>query len=78
MRAPIGPTNLVKDKSCIGRGLAGIKAFGGMKRKFILYQLRTLEKELQEKELEQHLNKFQNQFWRKRLLKFHQLKNSIE
>jgi type I restriction enzyme S subunit len=30
VRAPIGPTNLVRDKSCIRRGLAGIKAFGGM------------------------------------------------
>ncbi|WP_339883574.1 restriction endonuclease subunit S [Polaribacter vadi] len=49
VRAPIGPTNLVKEKSCIGRGLAGIKAFGGMTGEFILYQLRTLEKELQDK-----------------------------
>lgn len=49
VRAPIGPTNLVKYKSCIGRGLAGIKAFGGMSVKFLLYQFRTLEKELQEK-----------------------------
>ena len=49
VRAPIGPTNLVKDKSCIGRGLAGIKAFGGMSGKFLLYQFRTLEKVLQEK-----------------------------
>lgn len=49
VRAPIGPTNLVKEKSCIVRGLAGIKAFGGMTGEFIIYQLRTLEKELQEK-----------------------------
>ena len=49
VRAPIGPTNLVKDKSCIGRGLAGIKAFGGMSGKFLLYQLRTKTEELQEK-----------------------------
>ncbi|PZX19993.1 type I restriction enzyme S subunit [Breznakibacter xylanolyticus] len=49
VRAPIGPTNLVKDKSCIGRGLAGIKAFGGMSGKFLLYQLRVKVEELQEK-----------------------------
>jgi type I restriction enzyme S subunit len=49
VRAPIGPTNLVKEESCIGRGLAGIKAFVGMTGEFILYQLRTLEKELQDK-----------------------------
>ncbi len=47
VRAPIGPTNLAKTQSCIGRGLAGIKGFGGIPNKFILYQLRCFEKELE-------------------------------
>lgn len=47
VRAPIGPTNLAKTQSCIGRGLAGIKGFGGISSKFILYQLRSTEKELE-------------------------------
>jgi len=46
VRAPIGPTNLTKEKSSIGRGLASIKTFNGVPSKFILYQLRALENNL--------------------------------
>jgi len=46
VRAPIGPTNLTKEKSCIGRGLAGIKTFCGVPSKFILFQLRSSEESL--------------------------------
>ncbi len=44
VRAPIGPTNLAVEESCIGRGLAGIRAFGGIPNKYILYFLRANEK----------------------------------
>lgn len=46
VRAPVGPTNLAPGKSCIGRGLAGIKAFAGISSKFLLHQLRSKEHEI--------------------------------
>lgn len=43
IRAPVGPTNLAKVESCIGRGLAGIKPLSGIDHKFLLYQFKSLE-----------------------------------
>ena len=45
VRAPVGPTNLCPEKSCIGRGLAAIRPRNGMPTKFFLYYLRYIEKE---------------------------------
>ena len=45
VRAPVGPTNLCPEKSCIGRGLAAIRPRNGMPTKFFLYFLRYIEKE---------------------------------
>lgn len=47
IRAPIGPTNLVFEKMCIGRGLASIKGFGKITGEFILYQLRAFERDIE-------------------------------
>ena len=43
VRAPVGPTNICPEKSCIGRGLAAIRALNGMESFFILYLLRAFE-----------------------------------
>ncbi|MBA7611752.1 Type-1 restriction enzyme EcoKI specificity protein [subsurface metagenome] len=43
VRAPVGPTNICPDKSCIGRGLAAIRPFDGIESHFILYLLRAFE-----------------------------------
>lgn len=40
VRAPVGPTNICPEKSCIGRGLAAIRGLGGIKSYFILYLMR--------------------------------------
>ena len=45
VRAPVGPTNLCQEKSCIGRGLAALRAKNGMPIKFLLFYLRMIEKE---------------------------------
>ena len=45
VRAPVGPTNLCPEKSCIGRGLAAIRPRNEMPTKFFLYFLRYIEKE---------------------------------
>ena len=49
VRAPIGPTNIATEESCIGRGLAGIHCYGNIPNKFILYFLRAKEIEIAEK-----------------------------
>ena len=49
VRAPVGPTNLCGVQSCIGRGLAAIRPYGGMSERFILYALRATEEELRSK-----------------------------
>jgi len=41
VRAPVGPTNLAPEKSCIGRGLAAIRAIDAVDYKFIFYLLRS-------------------------------------
>ena len=43
VRAPVGPTNICPEESCIGRGLAAIRGLGGIAPLFILYLLRSLE-----------------------------------
>lgn len=49
IRAPVGPTNLCTVRSCIGRGLAAIRAQGDMPARFILYAMRASEEELRSK-----------------------------
>jgi len=46
VRAPVGPTNICPEKSCIGRGLVAIRPLGGMKSSFILYLMRNFEQKL--------------------------------
>lgn len=43
VRAPVGPTNLARERSCIGRGLAGIRPHLGMPPRYFLYYLRYVE-----------------------------------
>jgi Restriction endonuclease S subunits len=42
IRAPVGPTNYCPDKSCIGRGLASIRAFEWSSQKYLMHFLRYL------------------------------------
>jgi type I restriction enzyme S subunit len=46
VRAPVGPTNLSNEKSCIGRGLASIRGLCGIDSYYILHLLRRYEKEI--------------------------------
>jgi len=44
VRAPVGPVNLCKDKSCIGRGLAAIRCKNTiLNNLFLFYYLRSIE-----------------------------------
>jgi type I restriction enzyme S subunit len=43
VRAPVGPTNLCKEKSCIGRGLAAIQPLDEIPSRYMLYYLRSIE-----------------------------------
>lgn len=43
VRAPVGPTNICPETSCIGRGLAAIRGLGGIQPLFILYLMRAFE-----------------------------------
>jgi type I restriction enzyme S subunit len=43
VRAPVGPTNLAREKSCIGRGLAGIRPLDGIPSLYLLYYMRSIE-----------------------------------
>jgi len=45
VRAPVGPTNLCFEKSCIGRGLASIRAIN-FSYKYLFYYLRKVEKKI--------------------------------
>jgi type I restriction enzyme S subunit len=45
VRAPVGPTNLCREKSCIGRGLAAIRPRIEMGSLYFLYWLRYIEQE---------------------------------
>lgn len=46
VRAPVGPTNLCNQKSCIGRGLAAITPLGNIPSLYILYYLRYKESKI--------------------------------
>lgn len=46
VRAPVGPTNVCPERSCIGRGLAAIRGLGGIETLFVLYLLRAFENEI--------------------------------
>jgi type I restriction enzyme S subunit len=46
VRAPVGPTNLCQEKSCIGRGLAAVRGRCNISPLVILYLLRTFEHEI--------------------------------
>ncbi|GLR34086.1 hypothetical protein GCM10007922_36450 [Shewanella decolorationis] len=48
IRAPVGPTNLCPEKSCIGRGLASIRAFEEKSQKYLIHYFRYLEPWLSE------------------------------
>lgn len=43
VRAPVGPTNICPERSCIGRGLAAIRGLKGIETFFLLYLLRSFE-----------------------------------
>ena len=47
VRAPVGPTNVAKEKCCIGRGLAAIRYPECYK--YVLYYLRSVSKHLESK-----------------------------
>ncbi len=47
VRAPVGPTNLSPTRCCIGRGLAALRPLGGLVNRFLLYQIRAREHELE-------------------------------
>lgn len=44
VRAPVGPTNICPELSCIGRGLTAISPKDSIPNVFILYYLRSIEK----------------------------------
>jgi type I restriction enzyme S subunit len=46
VRAPVGPTNICMETSCIGRGLAAVRGLGGIETLFMLYLFRTFEQKL--------------------------------
>jgi type I restriction enzyme S subunit len=43
VRAPVGPTNLASERSCIGRGLASIQAVSLFNQKYLLHYFRYIE-----------------------------------
>ncbi|MGV8079107.1 MAG: restriction endonuclease subunit S [Syntrophales bacterium] len=43
VRAPVGPTNLCPERSCIGRGLAAIQAFSEIPNKYLFYYFMNIE-----------------------------------
>lgn len=49
VRAPIGALNFAKESSCIGRGLAGITVKNGFELKYIYYNLKYRNEELNNK-----------------------------
>lgn len=46
VRAPVGPTNLNPERSCIGRGLSAIRVGTNIERNYLFYFLRYYEPEL--------------------------------
>ncbi len=49
VRAPVGPTNLCREKSCIGRGLSAIRPKAGMPNLYFFCFLRGIEQDWQSK-----------------------------
>jgi len=43
VRAPVGPTNLCHERSCIGRGLAAIRPRAEIPTRYLLFYLRSIE-----------------------------------
>ncbi|PAT36943.1 restriction endonuclease [Vandammella animalimorsus] len=43
IRAPVGPTNIAPQKSCIGRGLAGIRGEAGVNQHYLYYFFKHIE-----------------------------------
>jgi len=48
IRAPVGPTNIAPEKSCIGRGLAGIRAETGVNQSYLYHFFKNIEPWLSE------------------------------
>ena len=48
VRAPVGPTNLTAEKCAIGRGLTILRPKTTLQTKFLLYALRSLERQISE------------------------------
>lgn len=48
IRAPVGPTNIAPQKSCIGRGLAGIRGEAGVNQHYLYYFFKYIEPWLSE------------------------------
>jgi len=48
VRAPVGPTNLANERCCIGRGLAAIRCKEKVLPHYLLYSLRSIEKDISE------------------------------
>jgi type I restriction enzyme S subunit len=46
VRAPVGPTNLARERCCIGRGLAALRAGHEIQTEWLLLYLRSIEQEL--------------------------------
>jgi type I restriction enzyme S subunit len=46
VRAPVGPTNIAKEKCCIGRGLAAFRCKEGLYYKYLLLVFRNFEKHI--------------------------------
>ena len=43
IRAPVGPTNYCPEKSCIGRGLAGVRAYPELHQHYLFYYFKSIE-----------------------------------
>lgn len=46
IRAPVGPTNICRERSVIGRGLAALRPRDGLSTKYVLYAVRATEEEM--------------------------------
>lgn len=46
VRAPVGPTNVARERCCIGRGLAALHPYSGLDQRFLLLYLRSQESTL--------------------------------
>lgn len=49
VRAPVGPTNLCRERSAIGRGLAAVRPYVGISSKYLLYAFRGTAESLRSK-----------------------------